>query len=145
MASLDQFSRRITQIGKGVVVETDKTVRMAALAADQAVVLSTPVDKGRARSNWIVALGAPSRATIEPYSPGEDGSTGGANTTAALAQGAAAIAGYSGQVHGAIAISNNLPYIERLNQGYSAQAPAGFVEKAVQSAVRAVRKARVVK
>lgn len=145
MASLEQFSRRIAQIGNGVAVETDKTVRMAALAADQSVVMATPVDKGRARSNWIVALGAPSRDVIEPYAPGADGSTGGANATAALAQGSATIAGYSGLLHGSIAISNNLPYIGRLNQGSSAQAPAGFVEKAVQSAVRAVRKARLVR
>lgn len=145
MASLEQFSRRIAQIGNGVAVETDKTVRMTALAADQAVVLGTPVDKGRARSNWIVALGAPSRATVEPYAQGEGGSTGGANAQAALAQGQATIAGYSGLLHGAISISNNLPYIGRLNAGSSAQAPAGFVEKAVQSAVRAVRRARVVK
>lgn len=145
MASLEQFSRRIAQIGAGVAVEVDKTVRMAALAADQAVVLGTPVDKGRARSNWIVSLGAPSRTTVDPYVPGEGGSTAGANANAALAQGAAVIGGYSGLIHGSIAISNNLPYIGRLNAGYSKQAPAGFVEKAVQSAVRAVRKARVVK
>lgn len=145
MASLEQFSRRIAQIGGGVAVETDKTVRMAALAADQAVVMATPVDKGRARSNWIVALGAPRRDTVEPYSPGEGGSSGGANAQAAIAQGSAVISGYSGLLHGSIAISNNLPYIGRLNSGSSKQAPAGFVEKAVQSAVRAVRKARVVK
>lgn len=145
MASLEQFSRRIAQIGAGVALEVDKTVRMAALAADQSVVLGTPVDKGRARSNWIVALGTPSRDTIEPYVPGEAGSTAGSNANAALAQGAATIGGYSGLLHGSIAISNNLPYIGRLNAGSSKQAPAGFVEKAVQSAVRAVRKARVVK
>ena len=126
-------------------MEVDKAVRMAALAADQAVVLGTPVDKGRARSNWIVSLGAPSRTTVDPHVPGEGGSTAGANANAALAQGAAVIGGYSGLIHGSIAISNNLPYIGRLNTGYSKQAPAGFVEKAVQSAVRAVQKARVVK
>ncbi len=30
-----------------------------------------------------------------------------------------------------IYITNNLPYIRRLNDGYSKQAPAGFVERAV--------------
>ena len=120
-------------------------MRMAALAADQAVVLGTPVDKGRARSNWIVSLGAPSRSTVDPYVPGKGGSTAGDNANAALAQGAAVIGGYSGLIHGSIVISNNLPYIGRLNAGSSKQAPAGFVEKAVQSAARAVQKARVVK
>ena len=31
-------------------------------------------------------------------------------------------------------ISNNLPYIQRLNDGYSQQAPENFVESAVQVA-----------
>ena len=30
-------------------------------------------------------------------------------------------------------ISNNLEYIQALNEGHSQQAPAGFVEKAVQA------------
>jgi hypothetical protein len=35
-------------------------------------------------------------------------------------------------------ITNNLPYIVRLNQGYSAQAPAGYVEQGVLAARRAI-------
>lgn len=143
MASLDQFSRRIATLGEQVAKEADRTVRAAALAADQAVVLATPVDKGRARSNWLVELDAPARTTIEPYSPGQDGSTAGANSAAALAQGQATIAGYHGDRNTGIAISNNLPYIGALNAGHSRQAPAGFVEKAVQAAVRQVKGARL--
>jgi len=145
MPTLEQFARRISLIGTGVVEEADRLVRTVALAADQVVVLRTPVDKGRARSNWIVGLDAPPRTTIEPYSPGEKGSTGGANGSAALAQGAAVISGYSGWRNSSIAISNNLPYIDRLNKGWSRQAPAGFVEAAVQKAVRAVKRARLIK
>jgi formaldehyde-activating enzyme involved in methanogenesis len=32
-------------------------------------------------------------------------------------------------------VSNNVPYINRLNEGHSAQAPAGFVQQAVAKAV----------
>lgn len=118
---------------------------MAALAADQAVVLATPVDKGRARSNWLVELDAPARTTVEPYAPGLGGNTGGANAAAAIAQGQATIALYNGDRNTAIAISNNLPYIGRLNEGSSLQAPAGFVEKAVQAAVKQVQGARLLR
>lgn len=135
----------MASLGAQVAAEADRTVRMAALAADQAVVLATPVDKGRARSNWLVELDAPARTTIEPYAPGEAGSTGGANATAALAQGQATIALYNGDRNTAIAISNNLPYIEPLNNGSSRQAPAGFVQKAVQAAVKQVRGARLLR
>lgn len=140
MATLEQFSKRIMEIGAQVAERADVAVRATALAVDQTVVMATPVDTGRARSNWIVSIGAPSRTTVDPYAPGVGGSTAGANAAAALAQGQAAIAQYNGLRDSAIAISNNLPYIGRLNDGYSAQAPAGFVEKAVQSGVREVRK-----
>ena len=145
MPSLLEFSRRIALIGTGVVEEADRLVRTVALLADQTVVLRTPVDKGRARSNWSVALDAPPRTQIEAYAPGQQGSTGAANAQAALAQGAAAISGYSGWRNSSINISNNLPYINRLNQGWSSQAPAGFVEAAVQTSVRAVKRARLIK
>lgn len=142
MASLDQFSRRIATLGEQITQEADRTVRAAALMADQTVVMATPVDKGRARSNWLVELDAPNRDTIEAYVPGEDGNTSGPNTAAALAQGRATIAGYDGDRNSGIAISNNLPYIGPLNAGSSRQAPAGFVEKAVQAAVKQVQGAR---
>jgi hypothetical protein len=117
------------------------TVRKVALAIDQTVVMGTPVDTGRARSNWMVTVGAPSDAVISAYAPGEGGNTAASNTAAALEQGAAVIAGYAGG--SSIHLTNNLPYIARLNDGYSAQAPAGFVEKSVQVAAGVVAGAKV--
>ena len=38
-----------------------------------------------------------------------------------------------------ILISNNLPYINALNDGSSKQAPAGFVDSALSKGKRAVR------
>jgi len=143
VASLSQFSRRINAVATKVSANADKTVRRAALAADQAVVLGTPVDKGRARSNWLVDLDGPRRAQVEAAAPGAGGSTGGENATAAIAAASAKIARYNGDINRSIVIHNNLPYIDALNKGSSQQAPAGFVEKAVQSAVARVRSARL--
>ena len=143
MPNLSEFSRRITLRGRKVTEGADALTRRVALAADQAVVMGTPVDTGRARSNWIVALGAAPSQTIEAYSPGEAGNTEAANTQAALDQGEAVIRGYRGEGQ-EIHITNNLPYIQRLNDGYSAQAPANFVEQAVLEAVQVVQFGRVV-
>lgn len=129
-------------LGAQIAQEADRTVRAAALAADQAVVLATPVDTGRARSNWLVELDAPARTTIEAYAPGSEGSTAGANSNAALSQAQPVIASYDGDRNTGIAISNNLPYIGPLNSGSSRQAPANFVGKAVQAAVRQIQGAR---
>lgn len=143
MASLGSFAKRMQVYANNLERNVNKTVREVALVADRNLVLATPVDTGRARSNWLVSVGSPNRETQEPYSPGEAGSTGSANAQAAIAQANAEISRRKpGQD---IFISNNLPYIGRLNEGSSAQAPEQFVGTAVQSAVDVVNKARVLR
>lgn len=128
MADLRQFSGRIRIMGQRVEQNADALVRKAALAVDSAVVLATPVDTGRARANWQVNIGSSASGTVEA----ED-TTG----QAAIAQGRVKITQYRGgsSVH----ITNNLAYIGRLNDGWSAQAPSGFVEKAVLVGVAAAQ------
>lgn len=143
MATLRQFAARIRRRSKQVEDGVDRLVKKVALAVDQAVVLSTPVDTGRARSNWRVGVGSPERGTIEPYAPGNRLGVGEtANASAALAQAKGAIpTRRQGQD---IYISNNLDYIEPLNEGSSAQAPAQFVEEAVAVGRDLVRRTRVI-
>lgn len=142
--SLSDFQRRIRIRAASIARSTDAAVRKVALAVDQAVVMATPVDTGRARANWIVSLGQAGGTVIEAYAPGEGGNTAGANTQAALAQGGSVIAGYQGGRNHQIHITNNLPYIQRLNDGWSTQAPANFVERAVQDGVTALGSAKIV-
>lgn len=120
-------------------------VRRVALAADQAVVMGTPVDTSRARSNWVVEIGRRASGTRAPYSPGDKGSTGGASAAAAIQQGQGVIASYDIDRDNSIHITNNLDYIERLNDGYSAQAPAGYVQDAIALAVRVIRSFRIIR
>lgn len=123
---------------------TTRLVRKVALAADQAVVSDTPVDTGRAKSNWIVELNSASSDTIEPYAPGRKGSTEAQNAQAAIDQGEAVISGYRSGNNVSIHITNNLPYIGELNNGSSSQSPANFVEQAVAEAVAAVNSSRII-
>lgn len=138
MAGLGDFSKRIAVLAVSLEEGVHRTVRKAALAADQAIVLATPVDTGRARANWVVSINAPASGERPmPSSPA-------AGASEALEQGREVVGRYgTNSSHSAIHITNNLPYIGRLNAGSSAQAPAGFVEEAVQAAVAAVREARV--
>lgn len=142
MANLGQFAKNIRQRAVTVERNVNEAVRKVALVVDRELVLSTPVDTGRARSNWLVNVGSPNTDKIEPYVKGEGGSSATANVQAALAQAESAVQKRKPQQD--IYISNNLPYIGKLNEGSSAQAPAQFVETAVQAAVTAVNKTRVV-
>lgn len=112
------------------------TVRRVALAATQTLITSTPVDTGAARSNWQVGLGGPVDDVREPLA------TGASATGPAISAAQEEIAGF---VEGELYISNPLPYIGRLNEGSSSQAPEGFVEKAIAVAVNAVRETRILK
>lgn len=139
---LRSFTTRIETIASRIEKNADKVKRATALTVDQTVVMATPVDTGRARANWQVRAGIAPTDVIDAISPGKGGSTGAQNTQAALEQGKIAIS--SAQPGQEIHITNNLPYIGRLNEGHSAQAPAGFVEQAVNAGIETVRQAKLI-
>lgn len=140
--NMRKFGQKMRKTAEQVQENANRTVRRVALAVDATVVMSTPVDTGRARSNWQVEVAGMPDSAIPAYSEGKGGSTAGENTRAALEQANVAVAAYAGE--GSIHITNNLPYIGRLNDGSSAQAPSGFVQLAVQRGVEAIRGARIV-
>ena len=141
---LGSFNARMNKRANALEIGVNALVKRVALTADQTVVLATPVDTGRARSNWITSINRPSSQTIEPYVPGDKlgiGET--ANAQAAIDQARTVIeTRKSGQ---SIHITNNLEYIGELNDGSSRQAPANFVGKAVLAAISAVKSTRVIK
>jgi len=139
------FVRRMEVRADNVPREVSKVMKKAALAVDQTVVMATPVDTGRARSNWIVSLGSPSGETRDPYAPLPQGQDPSKLGESGNAQGAISHAKEVVAFHkeGPICVTNNLPYIERLNEGYSSQAGAMFVEEAVQAGVQAVASERI--
>jgi hypothetical protein len=96
--------------------------RKITLELDQRVVLSTPVDIGRARGNWFPSLNAPSTSTEATADPT------GAATLAAIE--ATVDAAELGDITW---LTNNLPYILKLENGHSQQAPQGMVDINLQA------------
>lgn len=107
------YAARFGKLGKAIEHGVNESVKAIALAVDQAVVMSTRVDTGRARSNWLVSLGSANRQSISPYAPGKGGKTQAQNAQAAIAQGQSAVA--SRRLQQSIHITNSLPYIGKLN------------------------------
>lgn len=99
----------------------DLAVRKIALELFSRVILKSPVDTGRFRANWQVAVGSVPDGTLSL----EDKSG-----TATISRATATTAGVkAGDV---IYLVNNLPYAQRLEDGYSGQAPAGMVGLSIQ-------------
>lgn len=108
---------------KKVLDRLEKTVVSVALLAHAQIVQTTPVDTGRAKANWFLDINNVDVKLVEPNYDNE---------------GEALARSQSYDIDKAIFISNNLPYIRRLNEGYSDQAPAGFVDGAIQVAKRKI-------
>lgn len=89
----------------------------------------TPVDTGWARANWIPNIGRPVSNTAGTRMQAERGQLPGDS-----AAGVAKIA-LTYKLPSVVYISNNVPYILKLDAGSSKQAPKGFVRKAVIEAV----------
>ena len=104
------------------VLETQEkiedAVQVIAMDTLRGVVLKSPVDTGRFRNNWIVSINSPSME----QTPATDASGSGA-----INKGMAAIEGYDVETTSRIYIQNNLPYGNRLENGWLKQAPKGMV------------------
>lgn len=99
----------------------DLVVRKISLDLFSRVILRSPVDTGRFRGNWSVAIGSVPDGVLELND--KSGSATVSKATAAVANVKA------GDV---IYLVNNLPYGPRLEYGWSKQAPAGMVRVTIQ-------------
>lgn len=119
-----------------VVVEdlrgfTQKLIQRLSLNVTANLVEDTPVLTGWASSNWVPNIGSPVTEVsgFRPIAPGATGLDRGPQNA-----GQTAIAGY--RLGPAIYISNNVPYIKKLNAGSSSKAPAAFIQSAILRAVQ---------
>lgn len=118
---------------KAVQANASRTIMRVAFQCANELKIATPVDTGWARANWLVSIGAPTDA--KTVNDGQKGQ-GNASTTAQQA-GEAQLLVYNTN-KGNIYLQNNVPYIQKLNEGSSPKAPAGFVEMAIDAAVRMI-------
>lgn len=98
----------------------------------------TPRATSWAANNWVPQSGIPFRETVG--SPDGNPSAGATVRSSALASLASSYKIRDGDIF----VSNNVPYIQPLNNGHSLQAPAGFVQIAVLKAVDNAKKFKLV-
>lgn len=116
------FSDDIRKFAKKTNKRIEDVMQASAISVFSSIVLRTPVDTGRARANWLYSQDEPRTDTTE-------------KTKAPI---------MSRQVKKGLnhIISNNLPYIEKLESGDgSAQAPNGMVKVTTTEFEAVVKKA----
>ena len=106
------------RVKRGLRDRADKLVRGVGLEAASRLIRRTPVDKGRARGNWNVAIGEMDRSHDESILDPQGAE--------ALRMAQATILGEfrAGQT---LFVTNSLPYVPELDRGHSKQAPQGMV------------------
>ena len=115
------FADQVAAFGGKTEDKMTRAVRKIALDAFSSCILMSPVDTGRFRGNWLTAVGTTPAGTVEALDP--SGST-------AIGRVESAVTGF--EPGAVIYLANNLPYAERLENGWSKQAPAGMVRMTQQ-------------
>ena len=125
---------------RGIVRDLDRFIERAVIKVTTDVTAeltrATPVDTGWARANWLPSLTQPRRQPA-----GQRSAAGVAQAVAEKAIGIARVLAYRVR-HGVVYITNNVQYIQLLNEGHSGQAPSGFVQTAIVRALASFRRFR---
>lgn len=129
MKNLADLSRQLIAFADALPEKLNKIAKETVLAMETDLVYSTPVDTSKALSNWQVTLNAPATDDIPAHSEGEFGSTRGVSAAQAINEAQTVLRAKKAGVP--VFITNNVDYLEDLNNGSSRQAPAGFYERAL--------------
>lgn len=113
----------MNDVGDYLEKEINKQVRADTFNILKGVVLATPVDEGRAKGNWQVSQNNPIMTEA-----GILDRTGSITINAGLTQ----IAQAKQTEYPVMWITNNLPYIVRLNEGWSDKAPSKYIDTVIK-------------
>lgn len=94
----------------------EKVMRQVSIKLFSAIIKASPVDTGRFRMNWMASGSSPASGTSRGTDPS------GANAIGAMVSTVSGLPDWS-----EFTMTNNLPYAQRLEYGWSQQAPAGVV------------------
>lgn len=125
----------MTSEARRVTVELENfsadLIKRITLDATANLIEDTPIDLGWARSNWVPNIGEPFEKTVGTQEAADAG-----NINRSIQQeGVARVLTEYRLTMGPVYITNNVPYINRLNEGHSNQAEAGYVQNALSRAV----------
>lgn len=114
------FSSQLKQWANKKNLSMHKAIAMTAIRLGTNIIERTPIDTGRAKGNWLPAYGSADTDTSE-------------SRTASEAIAALSVKFTVAEVgrNSSIFITNSLPYVNRLEYGYSKQAPNGMVRLSV--------------
>lgn len=145
------FAQRLRAFADDIPKQQNEIKKEFARECLVTVIGDTPVDTGQARGNWIVTIDSKDDKTLlpGPFGPSKYSARSGYSTKGSKTRGGdqAITLGLNkirtvkpGQK---IELQNNLPYIARLDEGYSSQAPANFFKIAIEKARAIIKRQKI--
>lgn len=125
-----QFTLQLNKEIADTEEKIEDAIALIALDSLRGVVMKSPVDTGRFRGNWIVSKNA-ANTTFSQVTDKNGGQT--------ITKGSGVIDTFKMNADSRIIIQNNLPYANRLENGWSKQAPNGMVALTVVEMQRKYR------
>lgn len=116
---MSRWSIPLDKLARKTGNDIERVGRQATSALFRSVAERSPVDTGRFRGNWQFTKDTIPGGTLERDD--KDGSLAAAEALKALVTPLGGVTYYT----------NNLPYAQRLENGYSGQAPAGMVRVSI--------------
>lgn len=129
-------SEQVKGILFALVKLSEESIGKFQLRLWQAVAIGTPVDLGFARSGWTPTVGTPATQRLDPPKDKAAAKAIASKRYTENQARAIALAKAYKLTNGSVYISNPVPYIVPLNNGSSSQAPARFVERAIEATIR---------
>jgi len=111
---INKFRQKVDKVATGIFRGTSIDVLTR-------VIIRNPVDQGTSRGNWFTTINSPSKEIDEKIK----------DKNGARSIGRAKGITRSVKLGNSIYLINNLPYIKRLEDGYSVQRPNGMVKVTV--------------
>lgn len=115
--SAREFQLQLSKEWQQKMDDVAEAIAGIGLVALSGIVRKSPVDTGRFRGNWITSIMQVDTRQIDRVDP---------SGAAAIREGSAVLEAYPDEMP-PIYIQNNLPYANRLENGWSGQAPSGMV------------------
>lgn len=123
------FALNLAKQIKAANDKAESIVKVTMIELFSRVIQKSPVDTGRFRANWNCSIGSPDLSTSQEIDHSGSGAISKATST---------VVSYTlnGQ---SVFLTNNLPYADRLENGWSKQAPNGMVRLSVMEIQNSVR------
>lgn len=122
---MKSLKAQIEEIAKKKQAEIEKASRATLIRLTGRIIQETPYDTGRAKGNWMSSYGSANTSVDYAVTDDKQGTKTQQKTTQKLGSVELSASPFY--------FTNSLPYIERLEYGWSAQKPNGMLRRALQT------------